>query len=177
MIVIIMFLWSLTLFSASQVVFKVADRNSVAKKPSTRLSDNVKDIEENVINTNAKAVKWNEDNKMKKKKYFYTGREERGETLPQVATNVIRDGQSLHDRKLVKDKMLSDEESKIYFYTTTKLMDQSNNNQNFRTYNYRSDGDQEESILEKFSSSSGLSVSLSVSYILLSTLACLSVNF
>ena len=46
-------------------MFKVADRNSVAKKPSARLSDNVKDIEENVINTNAKAVKWNEDNKMK----------------------------------------------------------------------------------------------------------------
>ena len=164
-----MFLWSLTLFSASQVVFKVADRNSVAKKPSARLSDNVKDIEENVINTNAKAVKWNEDNKMKKKKYFYTDREERGETLPQVATNVIRDGQSLRDRKLVKDKMLSDEESKIYFYTTTKLMDQGveNTNQNFRTYSYRNEDQQEESILEKFSSSSSNLGTLSVSYLLL----------
>ena len=153
-----MFLWSLTLFSASQVVFKVADRNSVAKKPSTRLSDNVKDIEENVINTNAKAVKWNEDNKMKKKKYFYTDREERGETL-----------QSLRDRKLVKDKMLSDEESKIYFYTTTKFMDQGveNTNQNFRTYSYRNEDQQEESILEKFSSSSSNLGTLSVSYLLL----------
>ena len=154
----------------------MADKNA-AKKPSARLSDNVKSIEETVINTNAKAVKWNEEKSMTKKKYFYTGREE---------SNAIRDdlsSQSLRDRQ-AKDKMLSDEESKIYFYTTTKFMDQSNNNQNFRTYNYRSDGDQEESILEKFSSSSaGLSVArpgdiLSVSYILLvSTLACLSVNF
>jgi len=152
-----------------KVVFKVADRNSVAKKPSARLSDNVKDIEENVINTNAKAVKWNEDNKMMKKKYFYTGREERGETFPQVATNVIRDGQSLRDRKLVKDKMLSDEESKIYFYTTTKFMDQGveNTNQNFRTYSYRNEDQQEESILEKFSSSSSNLGTLSVSYLLL----------
>lgn len=149
-----------------KVVFKVADKNA-AKKPSARLSDNVKSIEETVINTNAKAVKWNEEKSMKKKKYFYTGRED---------SNAIRDdlaSQSLRDRP-AKDKMLSDEESKIYFYTTTKLMDQSNNNQNFRTYNYRSDGDQEESILEKFSSSGDM---LAVSYILLSTLACLSVNF
>ena len=149
-------------------MFKVADKNA-AKRPSARLSDNVKSIEENVINTNAKAVKWNEEKSLKKKKYFYTGREDREE----LSSQSLRDTQA-------KDKMLSDEESKIYFYTTTKFMDQSNlnnNNQNFRTYNYRSDGDQEESILEKFSSSAAPPL-LSVSYIILvSTLACLSVNF
>ena len=120
----------------------MADKNA-AKKPSARLSDNVKSIEEAVINTNAKAVKWNEEKSMKKKKYFYTGREDSNDIRDELSSQSLRDRQA-------KDKMLSDEESKIYFYTTTKFMDQSNNNQNFRTYNYRSDGDQEESILEKF---------------------------
>ena len=45
-------------------MFKVADKNA-AKKPSARLSDNVKSIEETVINTNAKAVKWNEEKSLK----------------------------------------------------------------------------------------------------------------
>ena len=141
-------------------MFKVADKNA-AKKPSARLSDNVKSIEETVINTNAKAVKWNEEKSLKKKKYFFTGRED---------SNDIRDdlsSQSLRDRQ-AKDKMLSDEESKIYFYTTAtnRVMDSNKiQGKSYHTNNYRSNEDSE-SILEKFSSSSSSQIKiLTVSYV------------
>ena len=156
----------------------MADKNSVNKydgNDNAAVENN--DPVNNIINTNAKAVTWKKEKSNEKKKFYYIGKD----STDIDEYDLIRESQTLRDRKIIKekkDKMLSDEESKIYFYTTTKFMDQSNNNQNFRTYNYRSDGDQEESILEKFSSNSGLRVAPLVSYILLvSTLACLSVNF
>ena len=109
-------------------------------------------------NTEAKAVKWKEEKSVEKKKYFFNDNEPSRHS-----------SQSLHERERQhKDKMLSDEESRIYFYTTTRsrVMDSYNRNQQ-RQFGFKSDEDQEESILEKFSSGSTNLTTLSVSYSLL----------
>lgn len=109
-------------------------------------------------NTEAKAVKWKEEKSVEKKKYFFNDNEPSRHS-----------SQSLHERERKhKDKMLSDEESRIYFYTTTRsrVMDSYNRNQQ-RQFGFKSDEDQEESILEKFSSGSTNLTTLSVSYSLL----------
>ena len=111
------------------------------------------------VNTQAKAVKWKKEEKPVQK-YFYNDKQE---------SQSGEQSQSLRDRKYLKqqDKMLSDEESKIYFYTTSSY-NNNNNNNNLRQFNFRADSDQEESILDKFSSGSSSNfVSLSVSYYLL----------
>ena len=89
-----------------------------------------------------------------KKKYFYDGK---ARDLDNFGS--VKERQSIRDRKMIKDKMLSDEESKIYFYTTSKFME-TNNNQvgdNFQTFNYRANNNDEQSILEKFSSAASTS--------------------
>ena len=164
-------------------MFKVAEKNVGKPVSDTKFSDdnavdavNFKDeswrksssrVNGVNVNTQAKAVKWKKEEKPVQK-YFYNDKQE---------SQSGKQSQSLRDRKYLKqqDKMLSDEESKIYFYTTSSYNNNNNNNNNIninnnnlRQFNFRSDSDQEESILEKFSSGSSSNfVSLSVSYYLL----------
>ena len=157
-------------------MFKVAEKNVGKAVSDTKFSDdnavdavNFKDeswrksssrVNGVNVNTQAKAVKWKKEEKPVQK-YFYNDKQE---------SQSGEQSQSLRDRKYLKqqDKMLSDEESKIYFYTTSSYNNNNNNNNNLRQFNFRSDSDQEESILDKFSSGSSSNfVSLSVSYYLL----------
>ena len=156
-------------------MFKVAEKNVGKPVSDTKFSDdnavdavNFKDeswrksssrVNGVNVNTQAKAVKWKKEEKPVQK-YFYNDKQE---------SQSGKQSQSLRDRKYLKqqDKMLSDEESKIYFYTTSSY-NNNNNNNNLRQFNFRADSDQEESILDKFSSGSSSNfVSLSVSYYLL----------
>ena len=148
-----------------QVVFKVAEVSSGKPKPqstyNSRQSDIVKAIDENVINSKAKAVKWKEEKSMEKKKYYYNG-EGRRENNNNLGSH--RGSQFVRDRKMIRDEMLSDEESKFFFYTTTKVVEPNFvENQNLRTFERNSE---EQSLLKRFSSSSGGSV-VPVSYFLL----------
>ena len=125
---------------------------------NSRQSDFVKAIDENVINSKAKAVKWKEEKAIEKKKYYYNGEGRR-----EIKNNLGSHRGTVRDRKMIRDKMLSDEESKIYFYTTTKIVEPNfAENQNLRTFKASSE---EQSLLERFSSSGSCVVT--VSYFLL----------
>ena len=150
----------------------MADKNSVNNDDSNNnAADAVEntDAVNNIINTKAKAVKWKKEKSEEKKKLYYIGKESKDVE----EYDLIRESQTLRDRKIIKekkDKMLSDEESKIYFYTTaTNRVMEANKIQgnSYHTINYRSNEDSE-SILEKFSSNSSSQIKeLSVSYLIM----------
>ena len=144
---------------ALQVVFKVADRNTEqtprVKTPSSDLTFN--SVKEKVINSKAKAVvaKWKEE-KPVEKSYFYNRKHDSSNRAKE--SNMIKESQSSLDSQSIKDKMLSDEQSR-FFYTNSRDLER-NNMKSSNT------GRQEESLLEKFSS--GAVPILPVSFILVS---------
>ena len=161
-----------SLLFSFKVVFKVADKNAAKSVSDNKFRSDLSNAVDNAVNfkgdnwrkssrsgnTEAKAVKWKEEKSVEKKKYFFNDHEPSHHS-----------SQSLLEReRKLKDKMLSDEESRIYFYTTTRsrVMDSYNRNQQ-RQFGFKADEDQEESILEKFSSGSANLITLSVSYSLL----------
>jgi len=154
-----------------KVVFKVADKNSINKNDNHDKADadavEDNDAVNNIINTDARAVKWKKEKSAEKSKFYYIGKDSKD--IKEY--DLIRESQTLRDRKIIKekkDKMLSDEESKIYFYTTAtnRVMDSNKiQGKSYHTNNYRSNEDSE-SILEKFSSSSSSQIKiLTVSYV------------
>ena len=120
-----------------------------------------------MVKSKAKAVvaKWKEE-KPAEKKFLYNRQHDSSRRAKE--SNMIKESQSILDRQFIKDKMLSDEESKIYFYTTAtnRVMDSNKiQGKSYHTNNYRSNEDSE-SILEKFSSSSSSQIKiLTVSYV------------
>jgi len=142
-----------------KVVFKVADRNTEqaprVKTPSSDLTFN--SVKEKVINSKAKAVvaKWKEE-KPVEKSYFYNRKHDSSNRAKE--SNMIKESQSSLDSQSIKDKMLSDEQSR-FFYTNSRDLERNN----IKSSNT---GRQEESLLEKFSS--GAVPILPVSFILVS---------
>jgi len=135
-----------------KVVFKVAEKNSKNATSKTPFSDTrLNSPNENVVKSKAKAVvaKWKEE-KAVEKKYLYNRQHDSSKRAKE--SNMIKESQSILDRQFIKDKMLSDEESRIFFYTTSKVME-TNNNNNRKSSSVRVKAGTEERRLETFSSS------------------------
>ena len=121
--------------------------NPTTKTPFSDMT--VNSGKENVVKSNAKAVvaKWKEE-KSAEKKYLYNRQLDSSKRAKE--SNMIKESQSILDRQFIKDKMLSDEESRVFFYTTS-----------METNNKRSKPSPEDRILEKFSSTASPSATVS----------------
>ena len=130
----------------------MAEKNSKNATSKTPFSDTrLNSPNENVVKSKAKAVvaKWKEE-KAVEKKYLYNRQHDSSKRAKE--SNMIKESQSILDRQFIKDKMLSDEESRIFFYTTSKVMETDNNN-NRKSSSVRVKAGTEERRLETFSSS------------------------
>ena len=130
----------------------MAEKNSKNATSKTPFSDTrLNSPNENVVKSKAKAVvaKWKEE-KAVEKKYLYNRQHDSSKRAKE--SNMIKESQSILDRQFIKDKMLSDEESRVFFYTTSNAME---------TNNKRSKARPEDRILEKFSSTASPTATVS----------------
>ena len=137
----------------------MAEKNSKNATSKTPFSDTrLNSPNEKVVKSKAKAVvaKWKEE-KAVEKKYLYNRQHDSSKRAKE--SNMIKESQSILDRQFIKDKMLSDEESRIFFYTTSKVMETNN-----KRDSKRGRGGlvrPEDHILEKFSSRATMSSTVS----------------